>query len=133
MGSGQWAGKSERWAVAWDQMRGTWVRYHSVLPRSGNNNATCLALRRRAVGMPPLSALLAALCSPPMVVSRARQANLALEPMHLFRHPSIAELARAADAIGEPDDSSQLSTRTVAPFELIPGAIDRKVLERAFT
>ncbi len=67
------------------------------------------------------------------VVSRARRANLALEPMHLFRHPSIAELARAADAIGEPDDSSQLSTRTVAPFELIPGAIDRKVLERAFT
>ena len=55
------------------------------------------------------------------IVSRARQANLALEPTHLFRHPTIAELAIAAEAIGEPGDSSRMSsTRDVAPFELIP-------------
>ena len=46
------------------------------------------------------------------IVSRARQANLALEPSHLFRHPTIAELANAADAIAEPNKSSELLSRS---------------------
>ena len=66
------------------------------------------------------------------IVSRARQANLALEPTHLFRHPTIAELAIAAEAIDEPGESTESSTRSVAPFELIPGGIDRDAIERAF-
>ena len=66
------------------------------------------------------------------IVSRARQTNLALEPAHLFRHPTIAELAIAAEAIGEPGESTESSTRNVAPFELIPGGIDRDAIERAF-
>ena len=44
------------------------------------------------------------------IVSRARQANLVLEPTHLFRHPTIAELAVAAEAIGEPGDTSESLT-----------------------
>ena len=66
------------------------------------------------------------------IVSRARQANLALEPSHLFRHPTIAELANAADAIGEPNNPSESLSDSVVPFELLSSGIDRGALERAF-
>ena len=66
------------------------------------------------------------------IVSRARQASLALEATHLFRYPTIAELAIAAETIDEPGESTQSSTRNVAPFELIPSGIDRDAIERSF-
>ena len=66
------------------------------------------------------------------IVSRARLANLALDPTHLFRYPTIAELAVAAEAIGEPGDMNESLTRAVASFDLTPDGIDREALERAF-
>jgi len=66
------------------------------------------------------------------LVSRARQAGLALGPAHLFRHPNIAELAAAAESNSDDQGSSGNSTRAVAPFELTPDGIDLEAVERAF-
>ncbi len=44
------------------------------------------------------------------MVSRARQAGLALDPAHLFRHPNIAELAAAAESNSDHQGSSGNST-----------------------
>ncbi|HZW29207.1 MAG TPA: amino acid adenylation domain-containing protein, partial [Isosphaeraceae bacterium] len=63
------------------------------------------------------------------LVSRARQAGLALDPAQLFRHPTLIELAAAADSKGK---STATAPRAVAPFELIPEGVDRAALERAF-
>ena len=43
------------------------------------------------------------------MVSRARQAGLALDPAHLFRHPNIAELAAAAESNSDHQGSSVTS------------------------
>ena len=66
------------------------------------------------------------------MVSRARQAGLALDPAHLFRHPNIAELAAAAESNSDHQGSSGNSTSAVAPFELTPEGIDLEAVERAF-
>src|SRR5262249_55235177 len=63
------------------------------------------------------------------MVSRARQAGLALDPAQLFRRPSIAELAAVAGSQGDPRAGS---THTVAPFELAPEGLDRAAIERTF-
>ena len=63
------------------------------------------------------------------IVSRARQAGLALDPAQLFLRPTIAELAATADSKGDPGAGS---VRAVAPFELAPEGLDRAALERAF-
>jgi hypothetical protein len=64
-------------------------------------------------------------------VSRARQAGLALNPAHLFRHPTVAELAAAAESTSDNPGSNGTSTRTVAPFTLVPEGIDLEEVERA--
>jgi aryl carrier-like protein len=66
------------------------------------------------------------------MVSRARQAGLALDPTDLFRHPNIAELAAAAESNSVPLGSSGTSTLTVAPFELTPEGIDLEAVKRAY-
>ena len=66
------------------------------------------------------------------MVSRARQAGLALGPAHLFRHPNIAELAAAALSSSDGQGSNGTSTPAVAPFELTPEGIDLEVVKRAF-
>ena len=52
------------------------------------------------------------------MVSRARQAGLAVDPADLFRYPSIAELASAAVLSLGHRDSSANSAFAIAPFEL---------------
>ncbi len=66
------------------------------------------------------------------LVSRARQAGLALEPAHLFQHPNIAELAAAAESSSSHHGSSGNSTAAVGPFALAPEAIDLEAVKRAF-
>ena len=66
------------------------------------------------------------------MVSRARQAGLAVDPAHLFRHPNIAELATAADPNSGHQEVGANATSAVAAFELLAGGIDREALERAF-
>jgi amino acid adenylation domain-containing protein len=66
------------------------------------------------------------------MVSRARQAGLALTPAQLFRHPNVAELAAAAESNSDLVDSSASSRRAVAAFDLIPKGIDLDAVARAF-
>ncbi len=65
------------------------------------------------------------------MVSRARQAGLALDPSLLFRHPSIAELAAAAESRSDHHGSGGTSTPAVAPFEMTPEGVDLEELKRA--
>jgi amino acid adenylation domain-containing protein len=65
------------------------------------------------------------------IVSRARQAGLALEPAHLFRHPNIAELAAAADSTPKGANSSDASRTAIAPFQLAPAGVDLETLSQA--
>ena len=55
------------------------------------------------------------------IVSRARQAGLALDPAHLFQHPNIAELAAAAESTSKEANSSDMSETAIAPFQTGPG------------
>ena len=66
------------------------------------------------------------------IVSRARQAGLSLEPAHLFRHPNIAELAAVTGSTSNHANSSETSSRAIAPFELVPAGIDLETLSRTF-
>jgi aryl carrier-like protein len=66
------------------------------------------------------------------LVSRARQAGLAVDPAHLFRHPNIAELAAAAQSSSDRQGSSGNSPTAVAPFELTPEGIDLETVQRGF-
>jgi amino acid adenylation domain-containing protein len=67
------------------------------------------------------------------LVSRARQAGLILDPAHLFRYPTIAELATAAASNGESRDTSPAPPRAVAPFELVPEGIDLEAVRHDLT
>jgi aryl carrier-like protein len=64
------------------------------------------------------------------IVSRARQAGLALDPVNLFRYPNVAELAATAESSLDRPALPGSSTRAVAPFELVPEGIDLEVLRR---
>ena len=66
------------------------------------------------------------------MVSRARQAGLAVDPADLFRYPSIAELAGAALLNLGHQDSSVNSASAIAPFELAPEGLDLEAVDRAF-
>ncbi len=66
------------------------------------------------------------------MVSRARQAGLAVDPANLFRYPSIAELAGAGLLNLSHPDSSVKSASAIAPFELAPAGLDLDEIERAF-
>jgi amino acid adenylation domain-containing protein len=65
-------------------------------------------------------------------VSRARQSGLMLSPADLFRHPSIAELAVAAEASPDHQGVHAKPIPAVAPFELAPEGIDLEAMQRAF-
>jgi amino acid adenylation domain-containing protein len=58
------------------------------------------------------------------LVSRARQAGLALDPALLFRHPNVADLAVAAESNSGQQSLSGNPAPAIAPFELAPGGID---------
>ena len=66
------------------------------------------------------------------IVSRARQAGLTLEPAHLFRHPTIAELAAAAESFSDNPEASETSTIAIAPFELAPEGVDLESVKKTF-
>jgi aryl carrier-like protein len=66
------------------------------------------------------------------IVSRARQAGLALDPTHLFRHPTIAELAAAAESTSNNSSASSASPSSIAPFQLAPRGIDVDAVKRVF-
>ena len=66
------------------------------------------------------------------IVSRARQAGLALDPAHLFQHPNIAELAAVAESTSKRSNSSDISRTSLAPFQLAPTGIDLESITRAF-
>ena len=66
------------------------------------------------------------------IVSRARQAGLALEPAHLFQHPTIAELASVAESTSKEANSSDMPETSHAPFQMAPAGIDLESITRAF-
>jgi amino acid adenylation domain-containing protein len=66
------------------------------------------------------------------MISRARQAGLSLDPAHLFRHPSIADLAAAAELTAGHDRSNETSTPAVAPFELTPAGLDLEAVRSSY-
>jgi amino acid adenylation domain-containing protein len=65
------------------------------------------------------------------MVSRARQAGLALDPAHVFRHPNIAELAAAAEATAAHARSNETQTPAIFPFGLAPEGVDLEAVKRA--
>jgi amino acid adenylation domain-containing protein len=64
------------------------------------------------------------------MVSRARQAGLKLDPMQLFRNPTVAELAAAAELRSDEQTQSGVPAAASAPFELAPKSIDLEALKR---
>jgi amino acid adenylation domain-containing protein len=66
------------------------------------------------------------------LVSRARQAGLALDPAYLFRHPNIAELAAATESTPVDHSASDTATPAIQPFELAPEGLDLEAVKRAF-
>ena len=69
------------------------------------------------------------------MVSRARQAGLALDPAHLFRHPNIAELAAAAESSSDHQGSSaEFDARRSLRLSWLPRAsTSRRSSERSRT
>jgi amino acid adenylation domain-containing protein len=65
------------------------------------------------------------------IVSRARQAGLALGPMDLFRHPNIAELAALASSMPAHERPSEPPPGP-APFALAPEGVDVETLKLKF-
>ncbi len=66
------------------------------------------------------------------MVSRARQAGLALDPAQLFRCPNVAELAAAAESSSDHQGLSGTAASSAAPFELAPQGIDFEAIQRAY-
>src|SRR5262249_2270326 len=66
------------------------------------------------------------------MVLRARQAGLSLDPAQLFRCPTIADLAAAAEWDPDHPGSGATPGPAAAPFELAPQGIDLEALRRAF-
>ena len=66
------------------------------------------------------------------MVSRARQAGLVLDPTQLFRCPTVAELAAAAESCPDHQGSSGSKASAAAPFELVPQGIDLEAVRRPF-
>src|SRR5262249_11282131 len=66
------------------------------------------------------------------LVSRARQAGLRLDPVLLFRHPSIAGLAEAIGASAARTEQCEPSAHSVRAFELAPAGINLERLHRTF-
>ena len=66
------------------------------------------------------------------MVSRARQAGLVLDPTQLFRCPTVAELATAAESGRDHRGSSGPWVSAATPFSLAPAGIDLEAVQRAF-
>jgi amino acid adenylation domain-containing protein len=66
------------------------------------------------------------------IVSRARQAGLALDPALLFQHPNVADLSAAAVPSSATPVAHEPSPPASASFELAPTGIDLEAIKRAF-